>query len=77
MKIGRIGVLAFIFCVAYGFAEAALPKPVSMIERVTTSQSRGAYGFRSTKYNHPSWGNRWRQSMGRAPVIVSPYARGY
>ena len=77
MKIGRVGVLAFIFSVAYGSAEAALPRPVSMVERVTTSQSRGSYGFRSTKYNKASWGNRWRQSLAPSPLVLSPSVRGY
>ena len=75
MKIRRIGVWVFSLCVMGGFAEAGSPKPVSMVERVTTSESRGAYGFRNTKYNKASWGNRWWQTLGRAPIIVSPYVR--
>jgi hypothetical protein len=75
MKIGRIGLLAFTLGVAGGFAEAALPKPVSMIDKVATSVSRGAYGFRTTRYNKPTWGNRGPQTMGRVPVVLSPYVR--
>jgi hypothetical protein len=75
MKIGRVGAWVVSLCALGGFVEAASPKPVSMIERTTTSQSRGAYGFRSTKYNKASWGNRWDQTIGRPAVIMSPYAR--
>lgn len=75
MKLGRIGALSFALCLVGGFVEAGPPKPVSMIDRVTTSQSRGSYGFRKTKYNSPRWGNRWRQTLGRSPVFTAPYVR--
>jgi hypothetical protein len=77
MKIGRIGVVALTLCVAGGFAEAALPKPASRIERVDTSESRGSRSLRWTKYANATWGNRWRQTLGRTPFVVSPYIRGY
>lgn len=77
MKIARIGVVALTLCVLGGFAEAALPKATPRIDQVTTSQSRGSYGLRQTKYNKPSWGARWHQTLGRFPVMMSPYVRGY
>jgi hypothetical protein len=58
-------------------AEAGLPKAVNLLDRVTTCQSRGVYGIRAGKYNRPSWGNRWNQSLGRAPIIMSPYVLRY
>jgi hypothetical protein len=77
MRIGGIVVSALALCTLAAAAQAGLPRPVSMVERVATSQSRGAYGFRSGKYSKAAWGNRWNQSLGRAPVVVSPYVRGY
>ena len=59
-------------------AEAGLPKPVKLVDRVATCQSQGAYGLRTGKYNRVGWGNRWNQSLGRAPIVMSPYVRaGY
>lgn len=77
MKIGRVGGWVFSLCAFGAFAEAASPKPVSLLEQTTTSQSRGTYGFRSTKYNKPAWGNRWSQSLSRPPVNVAPYVRKF
>lgn len=77
MKIGRIGAWVLSLCALGGFAEAASPKPVSLLDRTTNSQSRGSYGFRNTKYNKAPWGNRWEQTIGRAPLILSPYVRKY
>jgi hypothetical protein len=76
MKLARVGALSFALCVVGVFAEAAPPKPVSMVERVTTGQSRGSYAFRNSKYNKSTWGARWRQTLGRAPVITSAYIGG-
>ena len=76
MKLARIGALSVALSVVGGLAYAAAPKPVSMVDRVTTSQSRGSYGFRKTKYNKITWGARWHQTLGRAPVITSPYVAG-
>ena len=77
MKLGRTSVLAFALVIIGGLAHAAaLPKPKSLIGKVTTSQSRGIYGLGNTKYNNVTWGNRWRQSLGRAPIVISPYVRG-
>ena len=75
MSVRRAWGAAIVLLVAGAMAEAGEPKPVSMVDRVTTSQSRGAYGLREGKYNRHTWGNRWKQSLGRAPVIVSPYVR--
>jgi hypothetical protein len=47
-----------------------------MVDRVQTSQSKGTYGFRKTKYNKPKSGTRWHQTLGRPPVVLSPYVRG-
>jgi hypothetical protein len=77
MKLGRIGVFAVALGMVGAFAQAALPKPKSLIDKVETSQSRGTYGFRTTKYNQPAWGNRWHQTLGRAPIIMAPSVRGY
>jgi hypothetical protein len=77
MKLGRTSALAVAFAMAGGLAHAAaLPKPKSLIDKVETSQSRGIFGLGNTKYNKVTWGNRWRQSLGRAPIIISPYVRG-
>jgi hypothetical protein len=76
MKFCRIGFLAISLCAAGEFVEAAQPKPVNLLNRVTTSGSSGAYGFRSTRYNKASWGNRWRQTLGPSQLILSPYVRG-
>jgi hypothetical protein len=76
MKIGRIGAAALALCGVGVLAEAGLPKPASLLKKTTTCQSQGAYGLRTGKYAKPSWGNRWRQSLQPAPVIVSPYVRG-
>jgi hypothetical protein len=77
MKLGRIGVWAAALVMVGGFAQAALPKPKGLIDKVVNSQSRGIYGLGNTKYNKATWGNRWRQSLGRAPIIISPGVRGY
>jgi hypothetical protein len=77
MKLGRIVVLAAAFGMVGGFAQAALPKPKSLITKVATSQSNGLYGFRNTKYNQPAWGNRWRQTLSPAPIVMSPSIRSY
>jgi hypothetical protein len=76
MKIGRIGFVVLTFFVMGGLAEATPPKAVSLLKRTTTSQSRGSYGFRTTKYNKPGWGRREHQSLGRVTPVVSPYVRG-
>jgi len=76
MKLGRIGALSFALCVVGGSVEAALPKPVVMVDRVKTSQSKGSYGFRKTKHNKVKSGTRWHQTLGRTPVVLSPYVRG-
>jgi hypothetical protein len=47
-----------------------------MVDRVQTSQSKGTYGFRKTKYNKPKSGTRWHQTLGRPPVVLSLYVRG-
>jgi hypothetical protein len=75
MKIRKIWMLGFSLCVAGGLAEAALPTASSRIDQVSTSQSRGSYGISWTKYNQPTWGTRWRQTLGRAPVFMSPFVR--
>jgi hypothetical protein len=78
MKLGRTSVLAAVLALVGGLAHAAaLPKPTSLVDKVATSQSRGIYGIGNTRYNKVTWGNRWRQSLGRAPIIISPYIRGY
>jgi hypothetical protein len=78
MKIGRVWVWVIAFCVFGGLAEAySPPKAALRLDQVVTSQSRGVYGFRTTKYNKPDWGHRWQQTMGRPPVVVSPGVRGY
>ncbi len=75
MKVRRIGAAALGLCLMGAAAQAALPKPVALVEKVTTSESRGGPRFRNTKYNSPSWGNRWKQSLGSFPLIVSPAVR--
>ena len=75
MKLRRVGALSFALCVVGASVEAALPKPVVLVDRVKTSQSQGTYGFRKTKYNKPKSGTRWHQTLGRAPVVLSPYVR--
>jgi hypothetical protein len=77
MKLGRIGVWVVALWVVCGLAEAALPKPVNLNDRVVTSQSQGTYGLRFTKYNKSTWGRRWKQTLSPAPIMVSPYVRGY
>jgi hypothetical protein len=77
MKLGRIGVWALALGLFGGLAEAGLPKPVNLNDRVATSRSAGLYGFRTTKYNHPAWGNRWKQTLSPARIIISPSIRGY
>lgn len=77
MKIARVGVWVLSLWALGGFAEAALPKPVSLLARTTTSQSQGTYGLRSTKYNKAAWGNRWHQSLARPPVNLAPYVRKF
>ena len=77
MKIrGIVGSALALWMVAAG-VEAGLPKPVKLLDRVMTCQSQGAYGIRSGRYNRLGWGNRWNQSLGRSPVVMSPYVRGY
>ena len=76
MKVRRIGVVAVGLCLMGAAAQAGLPKPVALVDRVATSQSRGGVGFHETKYNKASWGNRWKQSLAPAPVIVAPSVRG-
>ena len=58
-----------------GVEAAKLPKPARLIDKTTTSWSRGAYGLPESKYSKPSWGNRWWQSLGKAPIIVHPSVR--
>jgi len=70
-----VGSALALWIVAAG-AEAGLPKAVKLLDRVETCQSR-VYGLRSGKYNRFGWGNRWNQSLGRAPIVMSPYVRGY
>ena len=73
---GVVGIALFFVAVAAG-AEAGLPKPVRLVNRVETCASRGAYGVRAGKYNKASWGNRWKQSLGRATVGLAPYVARY
>ena len=77
MRVRGIVGVALVFLAAAAAVEAGLPKPLRMVDRVTTSYSRGAYGFRTGKYSKHTWGNRWNQSLGRAPMIVSPYISRY
>jgi hypothetical protein len=77
MRFGRIGVLAVALCVVCGLAEAGLPKPVSLIQKVSNSESRGATISRMTKYDKPTWGTRWRQTLAPVPAVVTPFVRGY
>jgi hypothetical protein len=77
MRVREIIGAALLLGLAAAAGEAGLPKPVNLLDRVANSQSRGTYGLRSGKYNSFSWGNRWNQSLGRAPVTVAPYIRGY
>ena len=76
MSMRRAAVVSLTFLVVASAAEAGLPKPAALIERVSTSQSRGVYGLSDSKYNQASWGNRWKQSLGRPTIVVSPYVRG-
>jgi len=63
-----MAVLGLALC---GVAEAArLPKPTSTMDRVNTSWSRGTWGIRDGKYNRFTWGNRWWQTLGPAPLIM-------
>jgi hypothetical protein len=75
----RTLLLAALMATAVGTAvEAAkMPKPVSLVERVETSWSRITPGIRNGKYDGASWGNRWWQSLGRAPVVMTPWVRQY
>jgi hypothetical protein len=59
-----------------GVEAAKLPKPAPLVDKVTTSWSRGTYGIReSSKYNKMTWGNRWWQTLGKAPIIIHPSVR--
>jgi hypothetical protein len=58
-----------------GVEAAKLPKPARLIDKNTTSWSTGVHGLRNTKYAKPTWGNRWEQSLGKAPIIVHPSVR--
>jgi len=75
MKLRRIGAAALGISLLGAAAQAGLPKPVALVDRVATSQSRGGVGFHETKYNKASWGNRWKQSLAAGPLIVAPSVR--
>jgi hypothetical protein len=57
--------------------EAGMPKPVSLVDQVETSWSRTTPGLSSTKYQSATWGNRWWQTLGRVPVIMTPWVLEY
>jgi hypothetical protein len=60
-----------------GVEAARMPKPVSLVDRVETSWSRSTPLNKVGKYEGVSWGNRWWQSLGRAPLIITPWVRQY
>ena len=62
--------------VGAGVEAAKMPKPVSLINQVETSWSRGT-NLGKGHYQGASWGNRWWQSVGRAPLIMTPWVQQY
>ena len=62
--------------VGAGVEAARMPKPVSLVDRVETSWSHGTT-LGQGKYQGASWGNRWWQSLGRAPIVTTPWVQQY